>query len=153
MPWAMAIEAHRARLGRQKVSSNIYIYIFCVLVGGFVLGFVFLWQTKLLINRCPFFRSMILNFNASCAMKCRTIIVALDSSYNLPSRTLSEVKNSRSYIVFCEASLKWTHICVLSWIAVKKTEITIDTTILHMRNIANWQNYNARLMFFTIPYM
>jgi hypothetical protein len=44
LPWAMAIETHRARLGRRNVSSNIFYVFFCILVGGFLRGFVFLWQ-------------------------------------------------------------------------------------------------------------
>jgi hypothetical protein len=69
IPWAMAIETQRARSGRRKVSSNIFDVFFCILVGGVLRGFVFLCQKKLLINQCPVFRSMILNLNASCAMK------------------------------------------------------------------------------------
>ena len=36
MPWTLAIEAQRARLGRRKVSSNIFKVFFWSLVGGFV---------------------------------------------------------------------------------------------------------------------
>ena len=54
----------------------------------------------------------------SCALVWRAKIVALDVSYNLVSSTALEVKNSRRYILFREASLKWTYIYVHNWIAV-----------------------------------
>ena len=92
---------------------------FWVLVGGFVPSFVLLWHKNIIINRCPVFRSMILGLVPSCALKWRAKIVALDVSYNLVSSTALEVKNSRRYILFREASLKWTYIYVHNWIAVK----------------------------------
>ena len=46
----MAIEAQRAPLGRRKVGSNIFCVIFCVLVGGFVPGFVLVWHKKTLLG-------------------------------------------------------------------------------------------------------
>jgi hypothetical protein len=44
MLWAMAIETHRARLGRRNVSSDIFYVFFCIVVGVFLRGFVFLWH-------------------------------------------------------------------------------------------------------------
>ena len=120
MPWAMAIETQRARSGRRNVSSDIFYVFFCILVGGFLGGFVLLWPIKIIINRCPVFRSMKLGLVPSCALVWRAKIVALDVSYNLVSSTALEVKNSRRYILFHEASLKWTYIYVHSCIPVKE---------------------------------
>ena len=77
---------------------------FFILVGVFLRGFVLLWQKNIIINRCPVFRSMILGLVPSYALKWRATIVALDVSYNLVSSTALEVKNSRRYIFFREAS-------------------------------------------------
>ena len=85
-------------------------------------GFVLLWPIKIIINRCPVFRSMKLGLVPSCALVWRAKIVALDVSYNLVSSTALEVKNSRRYILFREASLKWTYIYVHNLIAVKSVQ-------------------------------
>ena len=73
MPWALSIEAQRAGLGRQKASLNILCVFFCVLVGGFVPGFVLVWHKKTLLGnftyQYPLFNTKKLGLFPSCALE------------------------------------------------------------------------------------
>jgi len=73
MPWSMAIEAQRARLGRRKFGSNILCVFFCVLVGGFVPGFVLVWHKKTPLGnftyQYPLFNTEKLGLLPSCALE------------------------------------------------------------------------------------
>ena len=71
----------------------------------------------------PCFQEHEIGLVPSCALVWCAKIVALDVSYNLVSSTALEVKNSRRYILFREASLKWTYIYVHNWIAVNRYKI------------------------------
>ena len=67
----MAIEAQRTRLGRRKFGSNILCVFFCVLVGGFVPGFVLVWHKKTLLGnfiyQYPLLNTQELGLFPSCA--------------------------------------------------------------------------------------
>ena len=53
MPWELAIDVQRACSGRRKAGLNVF---FCVVVGGFVLGFVLLWHKNIIHKSMPCFQ-------------------------------------------------------------------------------------------------
>ena len=111
--------------------ARIFCSCFCgfwlVVLCFFYVVLCFCGIKKTIHKSNPLFDTIKLGLLPSGALFWRAKIVALDVSYNLASSTALEVKNSRRYILFREANLKWTYIYVHNWIAVKYPVRSLNT--------------------------
>ena len=88
----------------------------------------------------------------SCALQCCASLVEDGSSYSLPSHTLSEVKNSRSYVVFREACLRWAHICAHNWIAVNLSKVYSPTRITCTHKVCSTMHLLRKFWYQTLTW-